>query len=196
VQTSEAQYPMAAVLSCIDSRTPAELLFDLGLGDVFSVRIAGNVAREKVLGSLEFACVVAGAKLILVLGHTSCGAVNAAVDLFGREESVKEATGCDNLDVLIETIQASIPADEVRSAAAWTQDERRAFADEVARRNVKAMVRRIREQSPAIDAQVQAGAVGIVGALYDVGTGEVEFFEPGEDVPALAGVPMLKAAAG
>jgi carbonic anhydrase/SulP family sulfate permease len=193
--TSSAQYPLAAVLSCIDSRTPAELIFDLGLGDIFSVRIAGNVAREKVLGSLEYASVVAGAKLILVLGHTSCGAVNAAVDLFGIEESIKEATQCDNLELLIHTIQDSIPVDRVKSADAWeSKDEKAAFADEVAYRNVRAMLKKIREESPAIDRLVREGRVGLVGGIYDVGTGEVEFFHPGDDVPALAGafeVPAL-----
>ncbi|HKK51048.1 MAG TPA: carbonic anhydrase, partial [Myxococcota bacterium] len=186
-QTSEAQFPMAAVLSCIDSRTPAELLFDLGLGDIFSVRIAGNVAREKVLGSLEYACVVAGAKLVLVLGHTSCGAVNAAVDLADVEGSISEATGCDNLDVLIRAIQASIPTDVEAPTKESPSHERSAFADEVARRNVLATIGKIRHESPALERLIQSGKIGILGALYDVRTGRVEFMPPGDDVPALRG---------
>ncbi len=184
--TSDGQFPMAAVLSCIDSRTPAELLFDLGLGDIFSVRIAGNVAREKVLGSLEFATVVAGAKLILVLGHTSCGAVNAAVDLADSEVSVADATGCDNLDVLIRAIQASIPPDAPKPAKDAAKHEKKAFADEVARRNVLATIAKIRSQSPAIEKLIQSGQIGILGAVYDVRTGRVHFMDPAPDVPALA----------
>jgi len=184
--TAEGQYPMAAVLSCIDSRTPAELLFDLGLGDIFSVRIAGNVAREKVLGSLEYATVVAGAKLILVLGHTSCGAVNAAVDLAGIEGSIADATGCDNLDVLIRAIQASIPTDAPKPAKDAVQHEKNAFADEVARRNVLSTIAKIRLESPAIEKLIQSGQIGILGAIYDVRTGRVDFMDPAPDVPALA----------
>lgn len=184
--TSEGQYPMAAVLSCIDSRTPAELLFDLGLGDIFSVRIAGNVAREKVLGSLEFATVVAGAKLILVLGHTSCGAVNAAVDLADIEGSVADATGCDNLEVLIRAIQTSIPPDVSKPAKDAAKHEKKAFADEVARRNVLATMAKIRAESPAIEKLIQSGQIGILGAVYDVKTGQVHFMDPALDVPALA----------
>lgn len=184
--TSDGQYPMAAILSCIDSRTPAELLFDLGLGDIFSVRIAGNVAREKVLGSLEYATVVAGAKLILVLGHTSCGAVNAAVDLADIEGSIADATGCDNLDVLIRAIQASIPPDAPKPARDAVQHEKDAFADEVARRNVLATIAKIRLASPAIEKLIQSGRIGILGAVYNVKTGRVDFMDPAPDVPALA----------
>lgn len=115
--TSKAQYPMAVVLSCIDSRTPVELLFDLGLGDVFSVRIAGNVIGDKELGSMEFACAVAGAKLVLVLGHTGCGAIRAAVDLFGSERSVAEATGCDHLESVVTEVQRAIDPAEHRARA-------------------------------------------------------------------------------
>src|SRR5690606_31740876 len=106
--TAAGQFPMGVVLTCIDSRTPSELIFDLGLGDIFSVRIAGNIARDKVLGSMEYSCAVAGAKLILVMGQTSCGAVNAAVDLICSHKTAAEATGCVNLDSLITEIQLSV----------------------------------------------------------------------------------------
>jgi carbonic anhydrase/SulP family sulfate permease len=106
--TSRGQNPMAVVSSCVDSRTPAALIFSMGIGDIFSVRIAGNVARDKVLGSMEYSCCVAGAKLILVLGHTSCGAVRTAVELARKEQTAEEATGCKHIDVLINDIQQSI----------------------------------------------------------------------------------------
>jgi MFS superfamily sulfate permease-like transporter len=185
VRTAPAQYPMAAVLSCIDSRAPVELLFDLGLGDVFSVRIAGNIARDKVIGSLEYSCIVAGAKLLLVMGHTSCGAVNASIDLLGVEGSVAEATGCSNLDPLIEELQLSVPAEAAMAARQAGGDEKRQFADRVAQMNVERTIESIRASSPGIDKLVREGRIGILGAMYDVNTGRVEFLVPGADVPAL-----------
>ena len=163
------------MLGCIDSRAPVETLFDVGLGDVFVARIAGNVARSKVLGSLEYACVVAGAKLVVVLGHTSCGAVGAAVDLYGIDKSISEATGCDNLDVIVSTIQASVEAKEVAGKADWSPDERAAYANEVSRRNVHRTVERILNESPPLARRVESCEIGIVGAIYDISTGEVEF---------------------
>ncbi len=176
--TAAAQYPMAVVLSCIDSRTPAEILFDLGLGDIFSVRIAGNVARNKELGSMEFACAVAGAKLILVMGHTSCGAVRAAVDLYGSPKSVAEATGCDHLGSVVCQVQESIDPDRHHACCGGDPAERAAFVDEVARRNVERTMERIRRESRTLDALVREGRVAIVGGLYDVRTGQVEVFQP------------------
>ncbi len=184
-QTAQAQYPMAAVLSCIDSRAPVEMLFDLGLGDAFSVRIAGNVARSKVLGSLEYACVVAGAKLVLVMGHTSCGAVRTAVDLMHSEDSIAEATGCNNLDVLIGAIQESVPGELGGLARDLSDDEKRAFADEVARRNVLQTIRTIRRESPALDKLIVEGRIGIIGGMYDVQDGTVSFLPAEQGVPAL-----------
>jgi MFS superfamily sulfate permease-like transporter len=184
-RTAPAQFPMAAVLSCIDSRAPVELLFDLGLGDVFSVRIAGNIARDKVIGSLEYSCIVAGAKLLLVMGHTSCGAVNASIDLLGIEGSITEATGCSNLDPLIEELQRSVPVDAAQAARQAGGDEKRRFADHVARMNVERTIAGIRAASPGIDKLVREGRIGILGAMYDVHTGLVAFLPPGTDVPAL-----------
>src|SRR5262249_54401808 len=106
--TAAGQFPLAAILSCIDSRAPTEIVFDLGVGDVFTVRIAGNIAPDDVLGSLEYACAGAGSKLILVLGHSRCGAVTAAVDHFLSGKNVAETTGCANLPSLIGEIQKSI----------------------------------------------------------------------------------------
>ncbi|HEY1050688.1 MAG TPA: SulP family inorganic anion transporter, partial [Prosthecobacter sp.] len=131
--TSAGQFPMAVVLSCIDSRTPAELIFDLGLGDIFSVRIAGNIARDKVLGSMEYATAVAGAKMILVMGHTSCGAVNAAVDLLASHKTAAEATGCVNLDSLITEVQLSVDPSTLKAPDQWLPGEKSAYSNEVSR---------------------------------------------------------------
>lgn len=175
--TSTGQFPMAVVLSCIDSRTPAELVFDLGLGDIFSVRIAGNIARDKVLGSMEYSCAVAGAKLILVMGHTSCGAVNAAVDLICSHKTAAEATGCVNLDSLITEIQQSVDMSTCKQPDQWLQGEKAAYANEVSRRNVLRTMRMIRERSSTLDGLVREGKIAIVGAMYDITTGKVSFFQ-------------------
>jgi len=175
--TSTGQFPMAVVLSCIDSRTPAELVFDLGLGDIFSVRIAGNIARDKVLGSMEYSCAVAGAKLVLVMGHTSCGAVNAAVDLICSHKTAAEATGCVNLDSLITEIQQSVDMSTCKQPDQWAQGEKAAYANEVSRRNVLRTMRMIRERSSTLDGLVREGKIAIVGGMYDITTGEVSFFQ-------------------
>ncbi len=175
--TAAGQFPMAVVLSCIDSRTPAELIFDLGLGDIFSARIAGNIARDKVLGSMEYACAVAGAKLVLVMGHTSCGAVNAAVDLFLSKKTAAEATGCVNLDTLISEIQLSIDPATLKSTRSWEPGEKTAYANEVSRRNVLRTMAMIRERSSTLDKLVLEGKIAVVGCLYDVTTGRVDFFQ-------------------
>jgi carbonic anhydrase len=175
--TAHGQSPMAVVLSCIDSRTPAELIFDLGIGDVFSIRIAGNVAREKVLGSMEFGTLIAGAKLILVLGHTSCGAVKAAVDLARKGQTAKEALGCSHLDSLIGEIQRSIdPLLALPTPDSVETPLRESYLDEVGRRNVQRTMAVIRQQSPTLDQLVKDGKLAIVGGMYDVRTGEVSFF--------------------
>jgi MFS superfamily sulfate permease-like transporter len=174
--TAAGQFPLAAVLTCIDSRTPAEIIFDLGLGDIFSIRIAGNVAKEKVLGSLEYACAVAKSKLILVLGHTRCGAVSAAVDLTIRGQTALEATGCDHLDALVSEIQRAIPAVTCSHALAATPE----FIDCVAEANVRRTIGKIREQSQVLHRLEQQGAIAIVGGIYDIQSGTVRFL----DLPA------------
>jgi carbonic anhydrase/SulP family sulfate permease len=175
--TARGQSPMAVVLSCIDSRTPAELIFDLGIGDVFVIRIAGNIARDKVLGSMEFGTLVAGAKLILVLGHTSCGAVKAAVELAQKGQTAEQAMGCTHLDVLVSEIQRAIdPELPLPVAQGAHNGMRESYVDEVARRNVQRTMAVIRQQSSALDRLVREGKLAIVGGLYDVRTGEVNFF--------------------
>ncbi len=173
-ETAKGQAPLAVILSCIDSRNSSELIFDLGIGDIFSVRIAGNVAKDKVLGSIEYACAVAGAKLIVVMGHTSCGAVNAAVDSFGDLASVQQSTGCTHIPVLLESIQKSIdPNEKIPESAS----ERSKFADEVAGRHVSRTLNKLLIKSEAIRRLVSSGKVGIIGAMYDVSTGAVTFDE-------------------
>ena len=163
------------MLSCIDSRTPAELIFDLGLGDIFSVRIAGNVTSRKVLASAEYGCAVAGAKLILVMGHTRCGAVTAAVNLIGEVRTAAEATGCQHLDYIVKDIQQSIDPATCRAVEARPAAEKQSFVDAVARRNVLRVVEQMREQSRTLDGLVREGRIAIVGAMYDVVTGDIEF---------------------
>ena len=173
--TAEGQHPLAVVLSCIDSRTPAELIFDLGMGDIFSVRIAGNVTSWKVLASAEYGCAVAGAKLILVMGHTRCGAVTAAVNLIGEVRTAAEATGCQHLDYILKDIQQSIDPATCRAIEARPAAEKQSFVDAVARRNVLRVVEQMREQSRTLDGLVREGRIAIVGAMYDVVTGDIEF---------------------
>ncbi|TKB60145.1 MAG: sulfate transporter [Nitrospira sp.] len=178
--TAEGQHPLAVVLSCIDSRTPAELVFDLGLGDIFSVRIAGNVTSRKVLASAEYGCAVAGAKLILVMGHTRCGAVTAAVNLIGETRTPAEATGCQHLDYIVRDIQQSVDPVTCRGVEQQPAAEKQSFVDAVARRNVSRVVERMRQESQTLDGLVREGRIVIVGAMYDVVTGDIEFLAEDE----------------
>jgi len=173
--TAEAQHPLAAVLGCIDSRTPAELIFDLGVGDVFSVRLAGNVTSRKAIGSIEYACAVAGAKLVVVMGHTRCGAVTAAVDLAAAGKTALEATGCEHLDGVVADVQRSVDRAECEAAARLPAAAKAAFVDGVARRNVARAVGELVEQSRTLARLVKEGRVAVVGAVYDVATGAIEF---------------------
>jgi MFS superfamily sulfate permease-like transporter len=175
--TSRGQFPIAVVLSCIDSRTPVELIFDLSLGDILSVRIAGNVVSQKILGSIEYGCAVAGAKLILVMGHTSCGAVKAAVDLLCHRKSAVEATGCVNLDSLLSDIQESIDMKKCQKLPEWDFQQKEMFANEVAYQNVLRTMRMIQERSSTIQGLVREGKVAVVGSMYDISTAEVNFFQ-------------------
>ena len=171
-ETAKEQAPLAVILGCIDSRNSSELVFDMGIGDIFSVRIAGNVAKNKVLGSIEYACGVAGAKLVVVMGHTSCGAVNAAVKCYGDTASVERETGSTHLGELLETIQESIdPEDPIP-----TDDESfQRYADGVAVRHVQRTIQKLMSSSALLCKLVKLGRVGVVGALYDVKTGRVHF---------------------
>ena len=164
-ETSDGQHPFAVILSCIDSRTSAELIFDQGLGDVFSVRIAGNIVNEDILGSMEFGCKVAGAKIIVVLGHTKCGAVKGACD----------NVTLGNLTGLISKIKPAVDQESV------TTENRNSsngiFVENVAELNVSLSVKNILLKSPIIAEMVKNGDIGIVGGIHDITTGEVKFFE-------------------
>ncbi|MGL6096988.1 MAG: bifunctional SulP family inorganic anion transporter/carbonic anhydrase [Fimbriiglobus sp.] len=175
--TAGGQHPLAVILSCIDSRSPAELIFDLGVGDIFSVRIAGNVTSRKVLGSAEYGCVVAGAKLVLVVGHTRCGAVTAAVDLICSGRTAAEATGCQHIDEIVEDVQQTVDAAACRTLHWPTAAAKEAFVDDVARRNVRRVVAVIVDQSDALRGLVRDGKIAVVGAMYDVATGGIEFLD-------------------
>lgn len=179
--TSSGQFPMAVILSCIDSRSPAELIFDLSLGDIFSVRIAGNIVSPMVLGSMEYSCAVAGAKLILVMGHTSCGAVRASVDLICKQQTAAEATGCTNLDSLISDIQQSVNTRECKNLSQWPSQEQENYVNDVARKNVLRTISNIRKNSPTLDKLAREGKIAIVGGMYDISTAEVSFFQASEN---------------
>jgi carbonic anhydrase len=175
--TAEGQHPLAVVLSCIDSRTPAELIFDLGMGDIFSARVAGNVAGRKVLGSVEYACAVAGAKLLLVMGHTRCGAVTAAVRLTESGADPEQATSCQHLGHIVGDIEASVDIERLKDFGKLSKGEQEALIDEVARRHVARVARTLPTQSRTLEALVRKGEIAIVGAMYDVVTGNIEFLE-------------------
>jgi carbonic anhydrase/SulP family sulfate permease len=174
-ETSAGQHPMAAVLSCIDSRAPVELLFDLGIGDVFSARLAGNVASPKALGSLEFACKVAGAKLLLVMGHTRCGAVKATCDFVAKGLDPAQATGLTNLGAITDTITEAVRM-ESRTVEGRTADNE-AFVDRVAEINVRNTIRWMQANSPTLASMAMNGEIAIVGAMYDVRSGRVNFLD-------------------
>ncbi|MBM3856548.1 MAG: sulfate transporter [Verrucomicrobia bacterium] len=172
-KTAHEQYPMGVVLSCIDSRAPVEMIFDAGLGDLFSIQMAGQVAHHKELANMEYGCMVAGAKLIVVLGHSSCGAVRAAVDFFQRGTTALQETGSKHLDLLLQEIQKSMDAN---APTAFSSDEAKTiYIDEIARRYIMATIYFIHQESPALHRLAQEGKIAIVGAFYDVATGRVEW---------------------
>lgn len=163
-ETSDGQYPFAVILSCIDSRTSAELIFDQGLGDIFSVRIAGNIINEDILGSMEFACKVAGSKIIIVLGHTKCGAVKGACD----------HVEMGNLTALLTKIRPAV--DEEKETIENRNSSNAVFVENVASINVKRTVKSIMERSPILKEMIERGEIGIAGGTHDITTGIVAFF--------------------
>jgi carbonic anhydrase/SulP family sulfate permease len=173
--TSSAQYPLAVVLSCMDSRLATEMIFDLGLGDVFSVRIAGNLAGERELGSMEYGCAKAGAKLLLVLGHTRCGAVTATIDLLAAGNGELGTTNCEHLDSITACIAESVRAETQTTADRNGENEE--FVHRVAVQNVRHTIEQIRERSRTLRGLIDEGRVALVGAIYDVTTGRVEFLD-------------------
>ena len=164
-QTSDGQFPFATILSCIDSRTSAELIFDQGLGDIFSIRIAGNVVNDDVLGSLEYACAIANAKIIVVLGHTKCGAIVSACD----------GVRTGYLTGLLEKIRPAIDL-EAKTSVDRTSNNHD-FVTNVSVLNVQLVIEQIQRQSDIVRNLLDQRKILIVGGLYDVDSGEVVFFE-------------------
>ena len=163
-ETSDGQNPFAIILSCIDSRTSAELIFDQGLGDIFSVRIAGNIINEDILGSMEFACKVAGSKIIVVLGHTKCGAVKGACDHIEM----------GNLTALLNKIRPAV--DEETLTKENRNSNNSVFVENVSTLNVMRTVKSIMQRSPILKEMIESGQIGIVGGTHDISTGEVTFY--------------------
>lgn len=162
--TSSGQYPFAIVLSCIDSRQPIELVFDQGIGDIFSARIAGNVLDDDILGSMEFACKVSGAKLVAVVGHSNCGAIKGAVD--GVE--------LGNLSGLLAKIKPAITS--VPNDGRSRTSKNSAFVEKVAAANVRLVMQQIRDRSPILSEMLRDRQIGLVGGMYDLETGQVTFY--------------------
>ena len=163
--TSEGQHPFAVILSCIDSRTSAELIFDQGLGDVFSVRIAGNIINEDILGCMEFGCKVAGSKIIVVLGHTKCGAIKGACD----------HVEMGNLTALLNKIRPAV--DDEQTTKENRNSTNGEFVEKVGNINVRRSVKSIMERSTILKEMIENGEIGIVGGTHDIATGQVTFFE-------------------
>ncbi|MBT3365030.1 MAG: carbonic anhydrase [Flavobacteriales bacterium] len=165
--TSNGQFPFATILSCIDSRVSAELVFDQGLGDIFSVRIAGNFVNEDILGSMEFACKLAGTKLIVVLGHTSCGAIKGACD------DVK----LGNLTNMLANIKPAVAAVREPKDANYRNSRNIEFVDNVATKNVQLTIARIMDESPVLAEMQNNDEIKIIGAIYNINTGAAKFLD-------------------
>jgi carbonic anhydrase len=161
--TAGAQYPAAAILSCIDSRAPAEIILDARIGDTFSARVAGNIANDDLIGSLEFACALAGAKVVLVMGHTGCGAIKGAID----------NAQLGNLTGLLKKIRPAVDATHYEGERTSKNAE---FVDEVATTNVHLTIRAIRERSDVLAGLEKDGKIKIVGSMYRLVGGRVDFF--------------------
>ena len=167
-ETSEGQHPFAVILSCIDSRTSAELIFDQGLGDVFSVRVAGNIQNADILGSMEFSCKVAGAKIAVVLGHTRCGAVKGACD----------HVEMGNLTTLLHKLKPALEAE--KSVTSNRNSGNAEFVEKVATLNVHVTVKQALKNSPILKEMIEKGEIALIGGMYDVETGLVDFYN--EDI--------------
>jgi carbonic anhydrase len=166
-ETRDGQWPFATILSCIDSRTSAELIFDQGLGDIFSIRVAGNIVNTDVLGSMEFACKVAGSKLLVVLGHTACGAVKGA---------------CDHIEMghltdLLAKIQPAVYSERTILDPDQRTSKNLTFVENVTRINVLRSVKAVAERSFILEQMIEAEQIGVIGAMHSLDTGVVEFYD-------------------
>jgi carbonic anhydrase len=164
-ETREGQWPFAVILSCIDSRTSAELIFDQGLGDIFSIRIAGNIVNTDIIGSLEFACKVAGSKLIVVMGHSKCGAIKGACD----------HVEMGNLTELLSKVQPAIYQETKTKENRTSKNSE--FVENVSAINVKRSVKTIVDRSYILEQMIEKGEIAIIGAMHNLETGEVQFYE-------------------
>ncbi|MBT8230097.1 MAG: carbonic anhydrase [Bacteroidia bacterium] len=162
--TSTGQYPFAAIVSCIDSRIPTEIVFDQGIGDIFNARVAGNFVNEDILGSLEFACKLAGSKVIVIMGHTSCGAVKGACD----------NAQLGNLTAMLDKIMPAVNNVDTAEGEERNSSNLK-FVNEVAVENVKLTIQKLKNDSPVLNEMVMNGEIEVVGAMYDVKSGEVQF---------------------
>lgn len=177
--TADQQSPLAVVLNCMDSRTSPELIFDQGLGTLFSIRIAGGVAFDKALGSMEFGCSIAGAKLIVILGHTRCGAIKATAQSIESERAVPDSTK-DSISANLRSITTSLQSAVESTEKTWDgkpQLTDEAFLDQVAAVHTEQTLKRIREDSPVLNKMIESGEIAVVGGVYDVKSGKVNFFE-------------------
>lgn len=165
-ETSTGQYPHSTILSCIDSRVSSELIFDQGIGDIFSVRVAGNFVNEDILGSMEFACKLAGTKLVVVLGHTACGAVKGACD----------HARLGNLTTLINKIEPAVAAVSEPADESLRNSKNIDFVNQVAEKNVMMTIENIRNQSPVLVEMEKNHEIKIIGGMYDISNGEVTFY--------------------
>ncbi|SDS56460.1 carbonic anhydrase [Polaribacter sp. KT25b] len=165
--TSTGQFPFATILSCIDSRVSAELIFDQGLGDIFSIRIAGNFVNQDILGSMEFGCKLAGTKLVVVLGHTSCGAVKGACD----------NAKLGNLTAMLNKIKPAVNAISEPKDVSLRNSSNLEFVDNVAEKNVALTIERIRRESEVLATMEEKGEIMIVGAMYNINDGAVTFLK-------------------
>lgn len=166
-ETRDGQWPFAVILSCIDSRTSAELIFDQGLGDIFSIRIAGNIVNTDIIGSIEFACKVAGSKLIVVMGHTQCGAIKGACN----------HVEMGNLTELLSKIQPAIYQERTITDPEKRNAKNEVFVENVTTLNVKRSVKTIIDRSYILEQMIENGEIAIIGAKHDLDTGIVEFYD-------------------
>jgi carbonic anhydrase/SulP family sulfate permease len=173
--TADIQHPLAIVLSGASSRTPVELIFDVGLGDLYCARLIGNFISRGVLGSLEHACVVAGAKLIVVMGHCNSAACRMAIESSRSQQTVMDATGCANLDSAIVEIQQSLDDRDIANWETIDAAAQEALVDELYRKHLQRTIRAIRDRSPTLDRLANEGRIKIVAAMYNVRTGQVRF---------------------
>ena len=164
--SEKGQYPFASVLSCIDSRIPTEIVFDQGVGDLFNARIAGNFVNEDILGSLEFACKLAGSKVIVVMGHTSCGAIKGACD----------NAKLGNLSQMLDKLQAPVEAAKAHVDGEYNSSNM-AFVNKASELNVSHTIEQIKQHSPVLNEMLQNGEIDIVGAMYNVADGSVSFLK-------------------